>query len=1100
MSNTTTSGSKNDATTSQAKQNPSAEGGAQALRANAGAAKKCAPSNKNGKCGFCERDGYPILPLRYAVVPSYLQNSGTLPLSAVPTFDSFEKKGLRLSKYVLRTLRQGFVHVYLGTPGIWQSYVVTKDGYLRLLADPDDPDWKTDRPMTEACKRDGHNIPASFITVPPGYDKVWLAFAEDVWSPTVRANYEKAPDKRMQQCQISALASAPGKTKHAFEIGGGKTGLTDLVFEYVDEERKYAERRSYDGGYWSEKGTQKTQKGHQWQSLHGNFSRAGHGAPLTKFASSFAEKRSKSGKPGKVAAFALRDDVGIVKELNGHTHDRIQWRQTYCGAIARPLLISQAIVGLKTQISQATAKAVEEDETKRKVADKVTTTYVVGNPNYTPDAVQTVTTTRKERIDAKNKANWSKLEERYNEAERDKFEKAYVKQMSDLTERIADCDADWEAWARTNEWKSWLGDYDVEKLHENVKLMKMCAPCLAGGPQGKAGVKLWEEWLTNEKDANNPTGYTIPYAAIMGGRKDLLTYLAPAGPKPWDGDEVNKGDKLYDTVKAIISADEFKDPEKLKKLMDPVQQAAAHLLAALDAAISQVSERAAQAAEGTARRAIQAGFKIYRNISPVFLKVRMTIGQYVDLMNQLSRKGADAGKRLTEVSGRRARSVVLGGILSISNEKVRNTVIEVTIWTFEQAEELKKTIEASVAKAKREALDIAGGAASALKIAGMTLSRDAVQLLRPLERSVMLLPGAAKSLAREIMSKGMKAAAIGGEPLLAVGSLMMQVWAFRDSRKEMDTKLGPQGGAEAKLPVVSAALGIMAATAEVTKIGLGMFGKPAAGPALVKVGGMLAAVSLAVDGVQALFSANRAAQQGDRGAAWAYGVGAGAFILGAVVSVATGFSGALVGGLLGIGPLGWVLLLTAAGIAMIWLAVNLESTPAEVWLDRCYWGLGKRAEGKWTDSQFNEEIADLNALVLGLGAELAFNDDWTEAATGFDTLKVKLTFANYSAAKSVYEWKVRGVGGKGNSEIVMAGGQDAQVLPEFRPMGASVDKSSRMRNRQGTGGAQKDGSYVVEESIEVNTGIFKSAQLEVRYWPDRNDSDGWAEKLVMVRD
>ena len=201
-----------------------------------------------------------------------------------------------------------------------------------------------------------------------------------------------------------------------------------------------------------------------------------------------------------------------------------------------------------------------------------------------------------------------------------------------------------------------------------------------------------------------------------------------------------------------------------------------------------------------------------------------------------------------------------------------------------------------------------------------------------------------------------------------------------------------------------------------------------------------------------------------------------------------------------LGPLGWVLLLTAVGIWAIWSATNLESTPVEVWLKRCYWGKGGREEKKWRDDQMNEEVADLNALVLGLGVEMGFNDDWTELATGFDTIKVKLTLASYDSSRSVYEWKVKAIDARGNSELIMAGGQDPDVLPELRATPSKViDKSSRYRNRQGT--AQRGvGSYVIEESIEVNTEIFKKAEIEVKYWPDKSDPEGLAERMITVSD
>src|SRR5689334_15318530 len=93
-----------------AKTTPSAPGnGAQAIKKNAQTAQKCAPNNKTGKCGFCERDGYPVLPVRYAVLPNYVAATGMKPLSAVSMLDTFDSQTLKANKYALRILRKGFV-------------------------------------------------------------------------------------------------------------------------------------------------------------------------------------------------------------------------------------------------------------------------------------------------------------------------------------------------------------------------------------------------------------------------------------------------------------------------------------------------------------------------------------------------------------------------------------------------------------------------------------------------------------------------------------------------------------------------------------------------------------------------------------------------------------------------------------------------------------------------------------------------------------------------------------------------------------------------------------------------------------------------------
>ena len=1089
---------------------PAPGNGAQAIKKNAQTAQKCAPNNKTGKCGFCERDGYPILPVRYAVLPNYVAASGVKPLSAVSMLDAFDSQKLKANKYALRILRKGFVHVYLGKAGMWQSYVVTEDGYLRVLADPDDPDWKTERPLTEACKRAGDNIPASFITIPHGYEKVWIAFSENVWNSTVRGKYEGDPAKRMQLCEIKKVASNPDATKHCFEIGPDNTRLHEMVFEYVAQDQEYLARRGYSGGLWDQRGNQATKKNNAWQSLHGNFARSGHSAALTSYAKNVADKRKAMGKPGKIAAFALHDAVGLISELNAHTHARVEWRQDYNTVVARPLLVSQAIVGLKKQMEASMQGAIEKDETDRKIPDTVSETYVFPDdlPGHT--GRKTVTTTRAQRVEAKQKETWQRLQKSYSEGERSKFEQRYTQEICNFATQISSCDADWATWARTDDWKAWLGDYDPEKLHENVKLMTMCGPTLAGGPQGEAGIKLWDEWLSNHKDTANPIGYTIPYAAIMGGRKDLLDALFPKVAKrerladTVNESELNKGDKLYDSLKAILASKEIDGPEKFKHLMGTkVQVAASHLVAAMNGAVSQLADKAADAIDDQIKMVTQAALKLYGNVSPVFMRVKMTIGQYVDLLNEISRNGVDAGKRFAEVSGRKVRSALLGGVISIRDPKIRDTVIEVTLWTMEKAEELKKDIQDLVAKAKREAVDLAEHAASALKIASVTLSRDAIQILRPLERSVSLLPGAAKRFGRFFLTKSLRVAGASGEPLLALGSAILQVWAFRDANRQMKATIGEQAGWEMKLPVVSATLGLLGASFELTGSTLKALGYKI-GEKFIKPGAFLGALSLSVDGIQAAASARRAFRQGESDAGWAYTWAAIMFVSGAATAFLTGFSSALTGALfLGLGPLGLILLFTAIGVGFILYGVNAERTPVEVWLDRCYWGKGQRAEGKWRDDQANEEVAELNALVLGLGVELGFDRGWLQildSSSHFDTLKVKLTLADYDAARSVYAWKVRAIDFRGASELIMAGGQDPDVLPEMKPMPTKIiDTSQRYRNRQGTA-RRESGTYVIEETIEINTLVFKKAQIEVKYWPDKKDPEGWAEKLMTVSD
>ena len=217
--------------------------GAQTLRANAQTAQNCA-LGVNGDCSFCQRQGVPILPLRYAVVPKFLKGRPDDILGAAPSLGTrLKDKALAHHKYTVRALRRGFVNVYLGKPGAWQVYAVTEAGHLRLLPNPDDPDAKTDRALTPQCTSQGHNIPASFINIPPRYAKgsIWVAFSNDLWTTKIRAGFEKAPSKRMQRCRSirfkshSALRLRPaGAAAHRLAPrAGGPTGPKQIGGQFT---------------------------------------------------------------------------------------------------------------------------------------------------------------------------------------------------------------------------------------------------------------------------------------------------------------------------------------------------------------------------------------------------------------------------------------------------------------------------------------------------------------------------------------------------------------------------------------------------------------------------------------------------------------------------------------------------------------------------------------------------------------------------------------------------------------------------------------------------------------------------------------------------
>lgn len=1050
--------------------------GAATMRANADSAQKCA-LGANGQCSFCQRTGYPILPLRYAVKPAYVTALGTSPVS-LPQMEKFAAQQLKGNRYTLRVLRKGYVHVYMGVKGHWQTYAVTEDGYLRLLKNPDDPDAKGDRPLTEACKRDGHNIPASFINIPEKYKKVWIGFSDIAWRKEVRDAFEAKPDGRMQQVDCTALAANPGQQKNALELTANCAELHNLTEEYATDDGEYKQRLTYTAKVLSAEKT--VEEKFLWESLHGNFSRAGQLDALGSHAKAYQQKTAKQfGAARKVAALALLDPVGMVQELNGARLHFIQTRQNYSDKVMRPLVVSKSILGLKEYFEKTALAMRTMDEQKKNLPDVQTETISYSDPMLGVSGPgTTVTTTRKERAQQDARAAWSKIAERYSESDRSAFDKRYQDAMKLFYDQIVMQAQDWSAWAKLSGWTEHFQDYRTSFGSDYRALVQTYAPCLAGGcGEDEYTQAVWKTWLDGKLD--DPR---LPvYPALFGNRKDILPYLVPA-----DG-ELNKGDKLYDFAKNIVASEEGEEVKKrVKDFTTAAKDQLAQIALALSGSVSRLEAQVSARAQMIAHRAMQAAMTLYDDVEPIFIKVTLTVGEYQRLLSEAAFK---VGNKLRKDVG----SLVLGGLLNISNPAVRDKTIDIILWTFDKAATVKSTLAKAVQTGKEGALRMA----RSLSISSIIISNTAAQELRSLGQKLELNAQQAKNLVRDILSKNLKIAEMG-EPLLGAGAMFFQAWAFKSSIKDVKEKLGAEGQ-EAQLSLLSAGLGVVAATTETVGALFKVAGKEAVGKVLAKVAGFIGAASGLVDAIQAVFAGNRAGSHGDTNARNAYYAAAVLFGVSAFVSgyaVAIGSSALL-------GPIGIALVLVGLGIAAIWYAMNAESSQAEMWADRCYFGVNRNKKGKWSDSEFPTEVAELNSIIAGLRVELGSRSFVTRKWGGWvdfdghsdDNVKLKISFGMFDQQKSAYEWAwyakhkkfgnvLLSSGKYGTAPWKLAGvatrslkNGDIKALPAvdlYQPTLTFDDKGNVA-------------AAVQQGYASLETGEFEETSLQVNYWPDSEE-------------
>lgn len=1088
------------------------KGTAGTVRANAAAARSVAAGSTT-QCSFCGRQGVPILPLRYAVIPNYLE-AGRGQISPQALFNGRESAlgkvpQMKRHRYTVRTLREGYLYAYLNQPGQWQVYSVTPEGSLRLLVDPDDIDEKAGKEMSVQCKRSGDNIPASFIHIndPTKTPIVWLAFSTARWSETVRETYEADPAKRMQRFEVGKLAVAPDGEKDAFELNDDTAKRLDgWVEEFVAEDYSPNDRQAY----VSKAVGDIPSKRFIWESAHGVYPRAGQGSPLQTYVRHYRESK---GADRKVAAVVLHDAMGMMQEIDASRLHCIESLQNYAARVARPRTVSQSIVGLRKIIEQSTLAARTTDEQSRGIPDEVTETIQMGDPGFGPGRYHTYTTTREERAASDSRRIWSDLAKKYDEQARLNFESTYQAVTEAFCDQIKKCDEDWAAWAQEPSWLAWLDDYDPEQHSECARFTKEYAACLAGGAAGEKSMMVWQTWVEGRPDMpGNPI-----YRALFFNQQAFLEHLFP------EGDNLNKGDKLYDTVRGLVDSDEFQAhaTPHLKAAIASLQMALTGALAQVETTLEASGQKLAETARTAALRAQQAVILLYEGVGVTILRVQITVGEYQRLLSdQAFRKANQLEKGVREfvdAAGRQVRSLVLAGLLSIDDPKVRNTVIEVLLWSFDTVEDLQRQINDALQDVRNGVGSVPGQASAAsddivraggallgtialelrpVRLGAALLSQEAAASLNSLRGGVSLTSRQLTQLGRNMASKSIRVAG-NSNVILAAGALFFQGWSLRDSMRSVDTTLG-SSGVESQLALISPAVGIVGASAEVLGFSMKALGQQV-GSKLLSAGALVATAASLVDSVQSGFAAARTWKDGDKDAAQLHGLAATFFLGGAFAS---GY--AVIGGSALFGPLGIALALIALGVVFTWAALNSEDTQAEIWLDRCYFGKGQRTEGKWTDASVADELAALNAILVGLSAKVSFSDDWlglSERISGYERIDVEIRISGFDAASAGYEWRLY-ARHNARGEIPMIGGRHRVPTPPHylsaAPSRGLLGWMKRDDPQKWTREIAPERKYyegsvlVIRQSVELLRSRFQKARLEMDYWPDYADQTALA--------
>lgn len=161
-----------------------------------------ATSQTEKTCG-CQTAGLAILPVRYTVVPTYLErakpNWVNLPsVTNVPLAEGYQ--------YHVRSLRKGYLYIYLPAEmedDKWQIYTIDNEGHL--FKQSSNTEIKSVSEIKETGEHHCPNLEENcthnnFVTIanPQYQQKIYIAYSEFIWSDELLKKYEQSPEQRMQ--------------------------------------------------------------------------------------------------------------------------------------------------------------------------------------------------------------------------------------------------------------------------------------------------------------------------------------------------------------------------------------------------------------------------------------------------------------------------------------------------------------------------------------------------------------------------------------------------------------------------------------------------------------------------------------------------------------------------------------------------------------------------------------------------------------------------------------------------------------------------------------------------------------------------------------
>ncbi|WP_367352272.1 T6SS effector BTH_I2691 family protein [Achromobacter animicus] len=952
--------------------------------------------NPTGTCKACERTGLPILPLRSAYAPMPTATSkrplaGGGDLAAVPM--RFDQP---------RTLREGYLYVLLDKRE-WQAYQVTPEGALRQF-NPFSMPRATPEPLSERCIHRDHDVPASFINIDTElFTTAWIAFSSDPWSENVLNRYLQS---------FTAEQSPVSARFHRLDL---KTAREDpaSVGIAMTEQRLHVDQQVLEYA---------TPTIGDFVSVHGFCSRNHRLNALQGFVRTQTQREQL---PNGVLALVLPDPVGLVQEIN---HQRLGWQRERQAYEADPLnnykfFTSESLKRLRELCKVAAGDAIADSPN---AAWEMMPTESGGPPVFGDPARE-----RAEQVEHKAENLLARLDERYDEAARARWERSFEAHKARLQTQVDRLAALYTDQILNNPMfrVAERHDYDAQNAYSVLGYIRTMELCLSGGiteatpkPDSEGNTqavngpsaRAWEAWI---KD-----GQSIVFKTLLALDKNLMQSLVPTFSNQGELDWNDFG-KLYAPITKIITSSDLGD----KLIWPNVQDAIASVLAAYNSAVSRLELKVDAGVRNVATRVNSASLLLYSRTYMTQVAVQMKLGEFYTLMcKQIGEDRNRLAAAIAQATGKahkQVRSVLTAGVLSLalSDPKLAEQMVEVVLWVEGNANDLRKRFGDVVKDATQQTGEVIGDAArrageglSELKVLAGTLEPEVRKALAGLQLSAFQ----AAELARSGLRGARSAAAIArgtvgnAELLVAVGGTYLLSQGLRKSVEAVDAAFGAKHE-EAVLAVYSASIGVLGGSIEVVGLtmkgsaeharkalrasvsGTGAISRIAdAGKTLARFGGVMAAVSGFVDALASIRAARRVDASGRGKPEDAYFTAAALFTLSAAFAGYAAFVGttAIMSASFIVGPVGWAIILGVAAYLALKHGEEAESSPLERWA--YYSDFGLAGTHRFPDA--STAVSALNAAALGVEVYVKLGSD----------LDYQIVLPQYDSARAGYNWRL----------------------------------------------------------------------------------------------